>query len=228
MTPGDRPTGTRSAPYHHGDLRAALLAAAESVLAERGVEGFTLRECARRAGVSHAAPAHHFGDVGGLLGEMAKIGFERLHEAMASEMAAAPDDPAERVAAAGRGYLSFARRNPQHFLLMFQADRFDRGHPGLAQAGAAAFGDLVDAIAALRGVSQPLADPAARIDIVLAWSVVHGFASLALAGRLEPFDPAGGFALGPVAIGRWTGMLAGAAAQPGPPQLSPLPSSASN
>jgi AcrR family transcriptional regulator len=224
MARDDRPAAPKGAPYHHGDLRAALLTAAETVLAERGLDGFTLRECARRAGVSHAAPAHHFGDVGGLLAEMAKIGFERLHAAMASEMAASPDDPVARLAAAGRGYLSFARDNPQHFLLMFQADRLDQTHPGLAEAGAAAFGDLVGAVAALRGLADPLADPDGRIDIMLAWSVVHGFASLALAGRLDPFDPAGGFALGPLAIGRWTGMLAGA---PEPPQLSRGPSSAS-
>lgn len=223
MTPDDRPAAARSGPYHHGDLRAALLTAAEAVLAERGVDGFTLRECARRAGVSHAAPAHHFGDVGGLLAEMARIGFERLHQAMTCEMAGA-GGPTERFAAAGRGYLSFARDNPQHLLLMFQADRLDRTHPGLAEAGAAAFGDLVGAMAALRGLPQPLTDPAARIDIVLAWSVVHGFASLALAGELDAF---GGFAIGATVIGRWTSLLADAGTSPELPQLSRPSSSAS-
>jgi AcrR family transcriptional regulator len=212
MMNSDDPSGPppARAPYHHGDLRAALLAAAEAVLAERGIAGFTLRECARRAGVSHAAPAHHFGDVAGLLAAMVKVGFERLHATMVAEMDAAPADPASRFAATGRGYVRFAQRNPQHFLLMFQADRIDRTHPGLAEAGEAAFADLVGAMAVLTGHPEPLADPGVRLDIVLSWSVVHGFASLALAGRLAPFDPAGGFALNAEAVGRWTRMLAAA------------------
>jgi len=68
--------------YHHGDRRDALLLAGEGVLAEREVKGFTLRECARRAGVSHAAPAHHFSDVRGFLSELAAVGFDRLTATM--------------------------------------------------------------------------------------------------------------------------------------------------
>ena len=72
--------GMRSkATYHHGDLKEALLTAAEAVLRDRGLQGFTLRECARRAGVSHAAPKHHFGDVRGVLTEIAARGFAQLN-----------------------------------------------------------------------------------------------------------------------------------------------------
>lgn len=71
-------TSAGEAPYHHGALRDALLAAAESVLNESGLEGFTLRECARRAGVSHGAPAHHFGDARGLLSAFAAQSFDQL------------------------------------------------------------------------------------------------------------------------------------------------------
>ncbi|WP_291820351.1 helix-turn-helix domain-containing protein, partial [Bosea sp. (in: a-proteobacteria)] len=79
--------------YHHGDLRQAMIDAAEAVLAERGVGGFTLRECARRAGVSAAAPAHHFGNLAGLLTAVATLGFDGLSDAM--------DAAAARACAAG-------------------------------------------------------------------------------------------------------------------------------
>ena len=68
----------RARPYHHGDLREKLVAAAEAIILERGVDGFSLREAARRAGVSPAAPAHHFGDTQGLLSEVALRGFRRF------------------------------------------------------------------------------------------------------------------------------------------------------
>eukprot|EP01036_Dinobryon_divergens_P003443 gene3443-4542_t len=67
LLPDPAPPSAEGRSYHHGDLRAALLAAAEDELAARGVEGFSLRQVAKRAGVSHAAPAHHFGDAAGLL-----------------------------------------------------------------------------------------------------------------------------------------------------------------
>ena len=87
--------------YHHGDLRAALLRAAEVELSERGVEGFTLRGCARRAGVSHAAPAHHFGDADGLLTALAAEGFARFNAAVAARLAARDAQGHSVVAAAG-------------------------------------------------------------------------------------------------------------------------------
>src|SRR6185503_1752884 len=73
---------SNDAPYHHGDLRDALLKAAERVLERDGLPGLTLRAVAREAGVSHAAPTHHFGDLSGLLSELAAIGFRRFNEAM--------------------------------------------------------------------------------------------------------------------------------------------------
>ena len=85
--------------YHHGDLRAALIAAAEATLAETGVEGFSLRQVAKRVGVSHSAPAHHFGDTQRLLCALAAEGFRRFREAMlARQAAAAPDARAQLVA----------------------------------------------------------------------------------------------------------------------------------
>ena len=95
-------------PYHHGDLRQAMLQAAGEVLEELGLERFTLRECARRAGVSHGAPAHHFGDVRGLLTALVAGGFEQLLVWMDEHEAAAPGDAFSQLAANGKAYLAFA------------------------------------------------------------------------------------------------------------------------
>jgi AcrR family transcriptional regulator len=91
--------------YHHGDLREALLTAAEQLLHEEGLQGLTLRACARRAGVSHAAPKHHFEDLSDLLSEVAARSFDRLAERLEAARAALGDEPDERVAAAARSDL---------------------------------------------------------------------------------------------------------------------------
>ena len=90
------------AGYHHGALREALLAAAESLLLEQGVDAFTLRACARRAGVSHAAPAHHFGDARGLLTAFATVGFARMAALMQRYHDSAPADALQRLEAVGQ------------------------------------------------------------------------------------------------------------------------------
>src|SRR5262245_53180879 len=108
--------------YHHGDLRAALVAAAEAILREQGVEAFTLRECARRAGVSHAAPAHHFGDARGLLSACAAAGFERLADSIEkSVVRAGPGaDAVARLRAGSLAYIEFALHHRALFQLMFR------------------------------------------------------------------------------------------------------------
>lgn len=170
--------------YHHGDLKAALLAAAEDLLRERGLEGFTLRECARRAGVSHAAPAHHFGDLRGLFAEFAAVGFARLHQAMQGYRAAAGPDPVAQLHAAGRAYIDFAIANPAHFRLMFRREKLDQNNARLQSAGEGAFGELKSALALAMG--QP-ADADLTAQQLAAWSTVHGYASLLLEGQLAPF-----------------------------------------
>lgn len=160
--------------YHHGDLRAALLDAAGDILQEKGLEGFSLRECARRAGTSHAAPAHHFGDTPGLLSEFAALGFERMVAMMRAARAAAGPDAWDQLRATGRAYIDFALANRAAFQLMFRTDRLDAGHARLRDASAAAFGELRSALAALHGgdVETP--------RLMLAWSAVHGFSTLLL------------------------------------------------
>ena len=169
--------------YHHGDLRAALIAAAEQVLAETGVEGFSLRQVARRVGVSHSAPAHHFGDNQGLLCALAAEGFRRFRCAMEARQARAAPEPRARLVAAGMGYVEFAESAPALFRLMFSSDRTRLATPELAEAGEAAFKVLADAVEGLRGVS-PFEDADAMIDVIGCWSSVHGFAELLLSGRL--------------------------------------------
>lgn len=168
--------------YHHGDLRTALLDATADILQEKGVEGFSLRECARRAGTSHAAPAHHFGDVQGLLSEFAARGFERMVAMMRSARASAGPDPWEQLRATGRAYIDFALANRPAFQLMFRTDRLDAGHARLQQAGAAAFDELRSALAPLHGGVAPLA------QLTLAWSAVHGFAALMLENAMRGIE----------------------------------------
>lgn len=177
---------TRRATYHHGNLRAALLEAAEAELAEKGSEGFTLRSCAKRAGVSHAAPAHHFTDMSGLLTALATDGFERFLRALRTSVASAENASAQdRLVAAGLGYIAFARQNPALFRLMFASDRPDFSQPELTSAAAAAFQDLVDSVGEASGDEKPMENPRGRRDVARLWGLVHGLADLLLSGHLK-------------------------------------------
>ncbi len=176
--PRERRRGGRGRRYHHGDLRAALLEAAEAELAEKGVDGFTLRACARRAGVSHAAPAHHFADVTALLTEMAAVGFERLVASMRERRAKAASDARAQFVAAGQGYIDFAMKNPQHFMLMFGGAGLDKSSERLKGVGDVAFGHLLAVVSGMMGGDDPLTERRGRINVLFAWSLVHGFAKL--------------------------------------------------
>lgn len=169
--------------YHHGDLRRALLEAAELVLAERGVAGFTLRECARRAGVSHAAPAHHFRDARGLLTALAALGFATLTACM-REARAGIDDPRERLRAIARGYVAFARRHPDRFRLTFSRSRLDGDDPAYQAASEEAFGELEAAIRLVHAAPDAPLEGPLRASLTQAWAVVHGFAYLLLEGHM--------------------------------------------
>lgn len=171
------PPRPEARPYHHGDLRAALLAAAEAELAEHGMEGFSLRQVARRAGVSHAAPAHHFGDAKGLLTALAAEGFRQFLAAQAAREAQADPDPASQLVAAGLGYVDFAQSRPALFRLLWQSERPDFADGELGGAARAAFQHLIDQVAAAGGRST--ADEAA------AWAMAHGVADLMASGRLQ-------------------------------------------
>jgi AcrR family transcriptional regulator len=183
MAPNDPTPVAASRPYHHGGLREVLLAAAAVELAERGIEDFSLRGVAKRAGVSHAAPAHHFRDAGGLLTALAAEGFARFLATQQAREAEAPPEPRERLIAAGLGYVEFALAHPALFRLMFTSARPDFDDPALKAAAVAAYRHLLDNVAVLRG-AHPSEDPAAMCDATAAWAVVHGLADLLQAGRL--------------------------------------------
>src|SRR4029077_14544308 len=121
---GKRRRATKRAPYHDGSLREAMLRAAERILERDGIGGLTLRAAAREAGVSHAAPKNHFGDVIGLLSDLAAVGFVRFRAAMEAHIRKSDPAPAQ-LEAIGRGYITFARAHPDLFLLMFRSERLD-------------------------------------------------------------------------------------------------------
>lgn len=171
--------------YHHGDLRSALLAAAEMELAEKGIEGFSLRGVAKRAGVSHAAPAHHFGDANGLLTALAARGFEQLMKRQLDFMEKAGPDSWEQLQAAGLGYVNFALEHTPIFRLMFSSDRPDTGDPELKDATEAAYAMLLDHLKTIHG-ALPEENPSVALDMAAAWATVHGLADILASGRLKP------------------------------------------
>lgn len=181
----------RAAPrreaYHHGALREALIEATEALLAERGTEGFSLREVARRSGVSPAAPAHHFGDAEGLLTAVAILAFDGLTAALKAGDERGGSDPLARLREQGLGYVGFALRHPGRFGLMFRSGApAVRKDEALERSGRAAFAVLEQGVRLLLGVAAQAPLSAAHWHALLAtWSVVHGFAHLALAGQFD-------------------------------------------
>ena len=170
--------------YHHGDLRTAVLAAAEKILEKQGVEALTLRAVARAVGVSHTAPKNHFGDLEGLLSELAAVGYRRYGEALSGAMNAAGADPRMRMRAMGRAYIGFARTRPGLFLLMFRSERLDMTRPALRESIESTREALRTAThSAASGTPLPPLQLAARATA--SWALVHGFAMLLLDGRLR-------------------------------------------
>jgi AcrR family transcriptional regulator len=173
------------APYHHGDLHEALLRAAEAILEREGFAGLTLRAAAREAGVSHAAPTHHFGDMTGLLSELAALGFRKFGASLAA--AAAREASADaRMDAMGEAYVEFAREHPSMFLLMFRSERLDPKRPALHAAMEQSFDVLTRGVSERRGAAAQTAPLALLAEIVRSWSMVHGFAMLMIDHRLDP------------------------------------------
>lgn len=171
MTPAQQPAPRR--PYHHGDLRRALLTAALDAIAVDGPSAVSLRDLARRAGVSHAAPAHHFRDRTGLLTAIAAEGFGLLATALFE---------AENLRNAGVRYVRFAREHPAHFQVMFTPELLRADDLELTTARALAGDALRGAVSTVipedRGVD-------ARLAGVAAWSLAHGFATLLLSHNLD-------------------------------------------
>jgi AcrR family transcriptional regulator len=181
----DDRTDDRKRPYHHGDLREALLMAAEAALAEMPLEDVSLREIARRAGVSHAAPKHHFSSLGTMLGDVAALGFERFVAALAEAADRCTDQsPQARMHAMARAYLRFASENPAVYGLMFGKKEQVEPTPHMVTAMMAAWTQLEDQVSAIVGPQRAI------YGATLVWSAVHGLATLKMDGRLPPhIDP---------------------------------------
>ncbi|WP_454645835.1 TetR/AcrR family transcriptional regulator [Bradyrhizobium liaoningense] len=173
-------------PYHHGALREALLQAAERVLERDGLAGLTLRAVAREAGVSHAAPTHHFGDLTGLLSELAAVGFRQFRAAMSSACDAAAT-PLEQALARPKAYVGYAQAHPGMYGIMFRTERLDYSRPSLHEAAEAAFAGLANAVGMIR--QEQISENALTLNqgaaIARAWAMVHGFTMLLLDGRLK-------------------------------------------
>jgi AcrR family transcriptional regulator len=161
--------------YHHGDLPNALRRAAVEVIEERGAGGFSLREVARRAGVSHTAPAHHFGDMKGLLTSVAEEGFAALHTACTVAIDGV-DDPVDQLTALGRAYVSLARTNRGHCEVMFRTDIIDTDDPELVTCGLEAYGLLEATVRRLIEAE----DLRVSVDEAtwLCWSAMQGLVQL--------------------------------------------------
>src|SRR5438093_9666856 len=187
--PARRPASSKTeTPYHHGALREALLAAAERVLEREGLSGLTLRAVAREAGVSHAAPTHHFGDLTGLLSELAAIGFRRFNEAMVAADNS-ETHPLMKALARAKAYVAYAQARPGMYSLMFRNERIDMTRPSLHEAATASFEGLASAISAgrnekLTGEALEALSLDQAAAIARAGSLVPGFTSLLLDGRL--------------------------------------------
>ncbi|MBN8490221.1 MAG: TetR/AcrR family transcriptional regulator [Burkholderiales bacterium] len=183
---------TTSRPYHHGDLATALLDAAQDELAEKGIEAFSLRGVAKRAGVSHAAPAHHFKDVQGLLTALATRGFERFVQRQSEFRRRAEKDARSQLVASGLGYVVFATENPALFRLMFGSNRTNFEDEHLGHAASRAYDELVIHVARAKGLDvhavedgHAMLDADFMQDVAASWAVAHGLADLLVAGRME-------------------------------------------
>jgi AcrR family transcriptional regulator len=164
------------------DLRRVVLDASLDLIQEEGLAALSMREVARRAGVSHQAPYHHFRDREGILAAIAMDGFIKLHKGMMKAVQPLTD-PVDRLNAVGGAYLTFAVRNQAHFKIMFRSElvAIDK-HEALKERADAAFDfvtSIVTEVAQRRGAKDTLP------LVVAAWSLAHGAATLLLEGKLD-------------------------------------------
>lgn len=175
--------------YHHGDLKNALLRAGIELLEAEGLPGLSLRSLAAKVGVSHTAPKNHFGSLRGLLTAIGTEGFIR-HAAFMQAGVRAAADPKDRLMAAMQGYVRFARAHPHLFDLMFSSQHCDRTDPTLQAAGFQSYKILMNISKGLDW-DKATAPGADRRTEMMLWSLVHGYATLALSGQFAD-GPAGG------------------------------------
>jgi AcrR family transcriptional regulator len=175
-------TASKKRPYHHGDLRAALIRAALSLVEEHGVKGLALSDAARLAGVSVAAPYRHFKDKEALLAEIAAEGLVLFRDALARASQTYSKDKVKRLVEMGVAYVDFALQHRSHFKVMWEGEICKANYPELQKTAYEAYLLLEGAALEL----LPAADTGRQQSLVAtAWSLVHGFATLALERELE-------------------------------------------
>jgi AcrR family transcriptional regulator len=179
---------TTTSSYHHGDLRAALLREAGSLLESSGAEAISLRGLARTLDVSHAAPGHHFPTRTALLAELAADGYAKLAEDLADAMATTGPD--RWLTATGRAYVRFALANPERYRLMFTS-RLTQGEcpDRLQERASGAYRLLLQAVQRREPTVDPVGYRMAAAEL-RAWSLVHGAVMLWLDGQLGGMDEA--------------------------------------
>ncbi|MGB8347712.1 MAG: TetR/AcrR family transcriptional regulator [Ktedonobacteraceae bacterium] len=174
-------------PYHHGDLRYALIQAGLEILAEGGSAGLDLRKVARRAGVSHAAPYRHFADKQALIVAINEEGFRQLAQRIRATLREVPDDSLEQLQAIARAYVLFARENPWLMREMYSGLSIEReAFPSLQLASKGVFHIYAEVVK--RGQEQGSiveGDPAALAGVL--WSVLHGVAILVIENQMRPY-----------------------------------------
>ncbi len=172
------------APYHHGDLRAALLRSALEIVEGDGVSALSLRAVARRSGVSAMAPYHHFRDRAALVAAVAAKGFERLHAATVEALQNSGADSLKSLVASACVYVDFVVANPALYRLMYSAELADRtSFPDLAEAAAAPSANLARLVATAAGAGY-LGSVDRRSAALQIWAMAHGIGLLAIDGYL--------------------------------------------
>ena len=184
--------------YHHGNLRRELMDGALRVIASDGLAGLSLRTVAAAAGVSHAAPYHHFADKAALVRALGYEGLRLLDERMAEAEDAAGGDPGERLIAIGRAYVVFSAQSPGYFLAMGAPEMREPHPPEQAEEHGETWERLVRAVAACQatGLLDPVPDP--TVLVIGLWSLVEGLARLWTTGPL-PEMPLAAHGLEPLA-----------------------------
>ena len=177
---------TEARPYHHGDLRRALIEAARTIIVRDGAQALSLRGVAREAGVSPAAPYHHFKDKQELVLAVGQMGFEDLGIAMEAELAKADDTIPERLMAIGVAYVLFARDNPALYRLMYDCARnMEALPPDVHEKEHSAYA-LVRSMMIEAGHAAPGNDIDIELATTAAWCAAHGIAEM---GGFDQFEP---------------------------------------